>query len=66
VIPADKKPFTRLAIAQAIVDAMDELALDFPRVQGKALKEIERVRGALMAEAPKGSKRANKGSEKRK
>jgi len=54
VIPADNKPFARLAIAQAIGDAVEELDLDFPKVQGKALKELERVRGALMAEAPKG------------
>ena len=53
VVPADNKPFARLLIAQAIVDAMERLKLDFPKVQGKALKELERVRGALMAEAPK-------------
>ncbi len=53
VIPADKKPFARLVIAEAIVEAMEELDLDFPKVQGKALKELERVRAALMAEAPK-------------
>jgi PPK2 family polyphosphate:nucleotide phosphotransferase len=53
VVPADNKPFARLVIAQAIVEAMEELDLDFPKVQGKALKQLERVRGALMAEAPK-------------
>src|SRR5262245_36778509 len=53
IIPANSKSFARLVIAQAIVDAMDDLQLEFPKVEGKALKELERVRGALMAEAPK-------------
>jgi PPK2 family polyphosphate:nucleotide phosphotransferase len=53
VVPADNKPFARLVIAQALVEALERLKLDFPKVQGKALKELERVRGALMAEAPK-------------
>jgi PPK2 family polyphosphate:nucleotide phosphotransferase len=53
VIPADNKPFARLAIAEVVGEAMDRLKLDFPKVQGKALRELERVRGALIAEAPK-------------
>ena len=53
VIPADNKPFARLAIAESIVEAMEGLDLDFPKVQGKALKELERVRHALVAEARK-------------
>jgi PPK2 family polyphosphate:nucleotide phosphotransferase len=53
VVPADKKPFARLVIAEAIVEAMEALELEFPKVEGKALKELERVRGALMAEASK-------------
>jgi PPK2 family polyphosphate:nucleotide phosphotransferase len=53
VVPADSKPFARLVIAQAVVDAMEGLDLEFPKVEGKTLKELERVRGALMAEAPK-------------
>jgi PPK2 family polyphosphate:nucleotide phosphotransferase len=53
VIPADNKWFARLVIAEAMVDAMEGLDLEFPKVEGVALKELERVRGALMAEAPK-------------
>jgi PPK2 family polyphosphate:nucleotide phosphotransferase len=53
VVPADNKWFARLVIAEAMVQAMEELNLEFPKVQGKALKELEHVRGALMAEAPK-------------
>jgi len=53
VIPADDKSFARLAIAEVIVETMEELKLDYPKVQGKALQELERVRRALVAEAPK-------------
>jgi PPK2 family polyphosphate:nucleotide phosphotransferase len=53
VVPADNKWFARLVVAEAMVEAMDELKLEFPKVQGAALKELERVRGALLAEAPK-------------
>jgi PPK2 family polyphosphate:nucleotide phosphotransferase len=53
VIPADNKWFARLVIAEAMVDAMEALDLEFPKVEGAALKELERVRGALMAEARK-------------
>ena len=53
VVPADNKWFARLVIAEAMVDAMEGLDLEFPKVEGTALKELERVRGALMAEAPK-------------
>jgi len=53
VVPADNKWFTRLVIAEAMVEALEGLKLEFPKVQGKALKQLEHVRGALMAEAPK-------------
>jgi PPK2 family polyphosphate:nucleotide phosphotransferase len=53
VVPADKKWFARLVIAEAMVEAMEGLNLELPKVEGPALKELERVRGALMAEAPK-------------
>ncbi len=50
VVPADHKWFTRLAVAGAVVDAMEKLNLEFPRIQGKALKELKMVRKALKAE----------------
>ena len=52
VVPADNKWFTRLVVAGAVVEAMDKLSLEFPRVQGKALKELQNVRKALKAEKP--------------
>src|SRR5256885_11160728 len=50
VVPADNKWFARLVIAEAMVEAMEGLKLEFPKVQGRVLKELEHVRGALMAE----------------
>jgi PPK2 family polyphosphate:nucleotide phosphotransferase len=53
IVPADNKWFARLVIAEAMVEAMESLDLAFPKVENSSLKELERVRGALMAEAPK-------------
>jgi PPK2 family polyphosphate:nucleotide phosphotransferase len=52
VVPADNKPFARLVIAEAIVDAMEGLQLQFPKVEGAALAQLNKVRGALEAEKP--------------
>ena len=50
VVPADHKWFTRLAVAGAIVRELQALDLDFPKVQGKALAELRKVKKALQAE----------------
>jgi PPK2 family polyphosphate:nucleotide phosphotransferase len=50
VVPADNKWFTHMVVAGAVVQAMDKLKLEFPRVQGNALKELHKVRRALKAE----------------
>ena len=50
VVPADNKWFARLIIAEAIVEAMEHLTLEFPEVEGPALEELEKVRLALLAE----------------
>ena len=50
VVPADNKWFARLVIAEAMVDAMEKLNLEFPKVEGAALKELNKVRRALEAE----------------
>jgi PPK2 family polyphosphate:nucleotide phosphotransferase len=54
VVPANNKGFARLVIAEAMVEAMEGLKLEFPKVEGPALKELAKVRRALLAEAPKG------------
>jgi PPK2 family polyphosphate:nucleotide phosphotransferase len=50
VIPADNKWFTRLAVAAAIVEALDELDLSFPVVDKAKKKELEAVRESLLAQ----------------
>jgi PPK2 family polyphosphate:nucleotide phosphotransferase len=50
VVPADNKWFTRLAVAAALVEALDRLKLDYPKVTGKALAELARARRTLMKE----------------
>jgi PPK2 family polyphosphate:nucleotide phosphotransferase len=50
VIPADHKWFARVAVAGAIVDAMERLDIEFPKVEGKALEDLQAVRKLLKAE----------------
>jgi PPK2 family polyphosphate:nucleotide phosphotransferase len=50
VVPADHKPFARLIVARALVDALSRLDLKFPKVDRAALKEMEEIRKALIAE----------------
>jgi PPK2 family polyphosphate:nucleotide phosphotransferase len=57
VVPADNKSFARLIIAEAMVEAMEGLNLAFPKVAGPALKELEKVRRALLAEPKQRRKR---------
>jgi len=57
VVTADNKGFARLIIAEAMVEAMEGLDLAFPKVEGPALKELEKVRRALLADPKQGRKR---------
>jgi PPK2 family polyphosphate:nucleotide phosphotransferase len=50
VVPADHKPFARLLVAGAIVEALDRLDLAFPKVTGAALRRLNAARKALLAE----------------
>jgi PPK2 family polyphosphate:nucleotide phosphotransferase len=50
VIPADRKWFTRLVVASAMVKALESLDLAFPKIEGEALKDLEKARKALLAE----------------
>jgi PPK2 family polyphosphate:nucleotide phosphotransferase len=53
VVPADRKPFARLVVAAAMVEALGRLDLQLPKVKGKALRELKKVERALLAEKPK-------------
>ena len=48
VIPADNKWFTRLAVADAIIDAMEKLDLKFPKIDDAKKKELAVARKLLM------------------
>ena len=50
VVPADHKWYTRLVVAAAIVDALEELELEFPKVSPGKKKALERARRELMLE----------------
>ena len=53
VVPADHKWFTRLVVARAMIDALEAIDPKYPKVEGPALAELEKVRAALLAESPK-------------
>lgn len=50
VVPADNKWFTRIAVAAVLADTLESLKLEYPKVSGKALKELQQARKALEAE----------------
>jgi len=50
VVPADKKWFTRLVVASAIVEAVEQLDLTYPKVDAAKKKELARMRAALAGE----------------
>jgi PPK2 family polyphosphate:nucleotide phosphotransferase len=47
VIPADNKWFTRLAVAAAIVDTLEDLDLSYPKVDPQKRKELEAAKKKL-------------------
>jgi PPK2 family polyphosphate:nucleotide phosphotransferase len=49
VIPSDNKWFTRLIVASAIVEALNQLDLTFPDVDKQKKKELEQIRESLLA-----------------
>jgi PPK2 family polyphosphate:nucleotide phosphotransferase len=52
VVPADRKWYTRLVVAAAIVDALEGLDLAFPEPDPGKKRELERARRELLAEKP--------------
>src|SRR5882672_4775884 len=50
VVPADNKWFTRIVVAGAVIDAMDSLQLEYPKLAPVARAELAKARRELMAE----------------
>ena len=47
VVPADNKWFTRLVVAAAIVEAVEELNLTYPKVDAEKKKELAAAQAEL-------------------
>jgi PPK2 family polyphosphate:nucleotide phosphotransferase len=47
VVPADNKWYTRMVVAAAIVDALDELKLSYPKISGEQRKQLMVARKEL-------------------
>ena len=56
VVPADNKWFTRLVVAAAIIEALDDMNLAYPKVDEEKRKELEAARSMLEGKAPSISK----------
>jgi PPK2 family polyphosphate:nucleotide phosphotransferase len=52
VVPADHKHIAWVVVSAAIVDALETLKLEYPKIEGKALKELKAIERALSAEKP--------------
>jgi PPK2 family polyphosphate:nucleotide phosphotransferase len=50
VIPADNKPYARIVIASAIINALDSMKLAYPEVSNEQLAELQRLKAELIAE----------------
>jgi polyphosphate kinase 2 (PPK2 family) len=47
VVPADNKWFTRVVVAAAVIDALADLKLAYPKVDEKKLKELAAAKQKL-------------------
>ena len=66
VVPADNKWFTRLVVAAAVIEALEEMELAFPQVDGEKRKELAQVRRALESENSKGTRSKGAGEARKK
>jgi hypothetical protein len=47
VIPADNKWFSRIAVAEAVIDTLESLNLSYPKVDDAKAKELAAARKLL-------------------
>ncbi len=50
VIPADNKAYARIAVASAIISALDQMELEYPKVSKEKLAELQEIKRALLEE----------------
>jgi PPK2 family polyphosphate:nucleotide phosphotransferase len=60
VVPADYKNVARIIVCAAIVEALETLRLDYPKIEGRALGELKAAERALKAEKPDPSRKAKR------
>jgi len=61
VVPADNKWFARIVIAAALVETMESIDPQYPKIEGAVLRELETVRKALEAEEAADKRKRQKG-----
>ena len=50
VVPADNKNYARIVIASAIIKALDDMNLEYPKVSNEKIKELQEIKTKLMNE----------------
>jgi PPK2 family polyphosphate:nucleotide phosphotransferase len=50
VVPADNKPYARIVIASAIINALDSLGLEYPKVSKEKIAELNLIKQSLLDE----------------
>jgi hypothetical protein len=50
VIPADNKSYARIAVASAIIHALDQMELEYPKVSKEKIDELNEIKRALLEE----------------
>ncbi len=50
VIPADNKSYARIAVASAIIHALDQMDLEYPKVGEEKIAELNEIKKALLEE----------------
>jgi PPK2 family polyphosphate:nucleotide phosphotransferase len=53
VVPADNKWFTRVVVAAAVIEALDSLGLEYPKVGKEKLAELAEAKRALLGNGKK-------------
>lgn len=50
VVPADNKAFARIVVASAIINTLDSIGLEYPKVSKEKLAELAKIKEELLAE----------------
>jgi PPK2 family polyphosphate:nucleotide phosphotransferase len=50
VVPADNKAFARIVVASAVINALDSLGLEYPKVNKEKVAQLQAVKNELLAE----------------